>query len=574
MDLDSFFVGYVCTIRLLVAVWTTAASTARGGPRRQAYPRISAADNVAAVDGNNAGNSDQVRLAELVAALSLGVDLGFGQPMEHVLRQCIIALRLAECVGLDEDDRSVVYYTALMVNVGCHSDAHEQAKWFGDDIALKSGKYDYELGSMSGALAMLRIIGSGNPPLHRFRIGMEFAVSGRHELDGMITQHAALARRLAEDLGLSVGVQEAVGAAYEQWDGKGWPGDLTADEIPMASRLAQIGEFVEVAHRIGGTGAAMALAKKRAGSQFDPSLTAVLCANAQMIFKDLDAGQTWDAVIAAEPALGVLLSEPEFDRSLLAIADFVDLKSPYTLGHARAVSNLAAEAGTKLGLNGKEVDALRRAGLACDLGRLGVSNAIWDKPGPLGAGEWERVRMHPYLTERMLHQSTALAPLGAIAVQYRERLDGSGYPRGLAAGAISIPARVLGAADAYQSMCEPRPHREALRPEIAAKELRSEVRRRRMDGDVVEAILGAAGHRVVRRREGPSGLTAREVDVLRLVSRGLSNKEVAAHLVISPKTARNHIEHIYSKIGVSNRTGASLFAMQHGLIPEGDLIIS
>jgi len=510
----------------------------------------------------------KVRLAELVAALSLGVDLGFGQPMEHVLRQCMIALRLAERVGLDEDERSVVYYTALLVNVGCHSDAHEQAKWFGDDISLKSGKYNLELGSIGAALATLRLVGSGNPPLHRFRVGVEFAVSGRHDLDGMIAQHAALARRLAEQLGLSNDVQEAVGASYEQWDGKGWPGNLKGEAIPTASRLAQIAEFVEVAHRIGGTGAAIALAEKRAGSQFDPSLSAALCANAEMILDGLDTGQTWDAVIGAEPALSVCLSEAQFDGALLAIADFVDLKSPYTLGHARAVSELAAEAGAKLGLGDAEIATLRRAGLVHDLGRLGVSNAIWDKPGPLGVGEWERVRMHPYLTERMLYQSPSLAPLGAIAVQHRERLDGSGYPRGLSGGAISRPARILGAVDAYQSMCEPRPHREALSPEVAARELRAEVKAGRMDGEVVEAVLGAAGHRVARRREGPAGLTAREIDVLRLVSRGLSSKEIAARLVISAKTARNHIEHIYVKIGASNRAGASLFAMQHGLLPD------
>ena len=450
-------------------------------------PPTSAAGSVGHVNGASS-DSSRVRLAELVAALSLGIDLGFGQPMEHVLRQCMIALRLAECVGFGEEERSVVYYTALLVNVGCHSDAHEQAKWFGDDIALKSGKYDHELGSLSGALAMLRMVGSGNPPLHRFRVGVEFAVSGRHDLDGMIGQHAALARRLAEELGLSIGVQEAVGAAYEQWDGKGWPGDLKGDEIPVASRLAQIGEFVEVAHRIGGTGAAMALAERRAGSQFDPTLAAALCANAETILDGLDAGPTWDAVIGAEPALGVLLSEEEFDRALLAIADFVDLKSPYTLGHARAVSELAAEAGTKLGLEGNEVETLRRAGLANGLGRLGVSNAIWDKRGPLGAGEWERVRMHPYLTERMLHQSTALAPLGAIAVQHRERLDGSGYPRGLSGGAISMPARVLGAADAYQSMCEPRPHREALSA------------RGRREGAARRGEGGAHGRRLSSRR--------------------------------------------------------------------------
>ena len=520
------------------------------------------------MNGGGWGNSEQIRLAELVAALSLGVDLGFGQPMEHVLRQCMIGLRLAECIGLDEEQRSIVYYTALLINVGCHSDAHEQAKWFGDDIALKSGKYDHELGSLSGALATLRLLGSGNPPLHRFRVGVEFAVSGHRDLNGMIEQHSALARRLAEELRLSVGVQEAVGAAYEQWDGKGWPGKLRGEAIPIAARLSMIGEFVEVAHRIGGTGPAIDLAQKRAGSQFDPMLANALCANAESILGNLDAGHTWDAVIGAEPSLGVRLSSEEFDAALLAIADFVDLKSPYMLGHARAVSELAVSAGAKLGLGDAELATLRRAGLAHGLGRLGVSNAIWDKRGPLGAGEWERVRMHPYLTERMLHQSTALAPLGVIAVQLRERLDGSGYPRGLSGGAISVPARILGAADAYQSMCQPRPYRDALMPEVAAKELRADAKAGRMDGDVVEAVLGAAGHRVARRREGPVGLTAREIDVLRLVARGLSNKEIGARLVISPKTARNHVEHIYAKIGVSNRAGAGLFAMKHGLLPD------
>jgi HD-GYP domain-containing protein (c-di-GMP phosphodiesterase class II) len=522
--------------------------------------------NVGTVNAATEGDPARVRLAELVAALSLGVDLGFGQPMEHVLRQCMIALRLGECVGLDDEQRSVVYYTALLINVGCHSDAHEQAKWFGDDIALKSGKYEYELGSLSGALAMLRLVGSGNPPLHRFRVGVEFAVSGHRELDGMIVQHSVLAERLAEQLRLPKQVQEAVGAAYEQWDGKGWPGNLQGESIPIASRLGMIGEFVEVAHRIGGPGAATSLAVKRAGSQFDPALSAALCANVETIFDGLDAGQTWDAVIGAEPALGVRLSESEFDAALMAVADFVDLKSPYTLGHARAVSELVVEAGHRLGLEHGELAMLRRAGYAHDLGRLGVSNAIWDKRGPLGAGEWERVRMHPYLTERMLHQSAALAPLGAIAVQHRERLDGSGYPRGLSGGAISMPARMLGAADAYQSMCEPRPHRDALIPQVAAENLRDEVKAGRMDGDVVGAVLGAAGHRVARRREGPAGLTAREVDVLRLLARGFSSREIATRLVISPKTARNHIEHIYVKIGASNRAGASLFAVQHGLI--------
>jgi HD-GYP domain-containing protein (c-di-GMP phosphodiesterase class II) len=513
-------------------------------------------------------SSGGARLAELVAALSLGIDLGFGQPMEHVLRQSMIALRLAETVGLDEIERSDVYYTALLINVGCHTDAHEQAKWFGDDIAAKSAKYDYEFGSAAGAVAMLRMIGSGDSLLHRFRVGLEFAVSGHRDFSGMIAQHAAFARRLAEQLGLSQSTQEAIGSSYEQWDGKGWPGELKGDAIPVASRLAQIAEFTEVAHRIGGADAAIALADKRAGGQFDPDFAAAFCSNAGTILDGLDAGDTWDAVIGAEPALGVYLSPAEFDAALLAVADFVDLKSPYMLGHARGVTELAGGAGAQVGLTDAEQVSLRRAGTIHGLGRLGVSNAIWDKRGSLGAGEWERVRLHPYLTERMLSQSDALAPLGTIAAALRERLDGSGYPRRLSGAAIPLAARVLSAADAYQAMCEPRPHRDRLDPEQAATELRGEVKAGRMDGDVVEALLGAAGHRVARRREGPAGLTAREVDVLRLVSRGLSNKEIASRLVISPKTVRNHVEHIYAKIGVSNRAGASLFAIQHGLLPD------
>jgi len=507
-----------------------------------------------------------VRLAELVAALSLGVDLGFGQPMEHVLRECLIALRLADRIGLEEAERSTVYYTALLVNVGCHSDAHEQAKWFGDDIALKSTKYDGDFRSVRAMAAMMSMVGSGNPPLHRVRVGLEFAISGRHDLDGMVARHSAVARALAERLGLPEEVQEAVAASYEQWDGKGWPGGLAGDGIPIAARLAQFAEFVEVAHRLGGNDAAVVLAERRAGSQFDPALSAALCADPQGVLGGLDSAHTWTAVIDAEPALRVTLTGDGFDRALRAIADFVDLKSPYTLGHSRAVTELAGATSEQLRLPEDEAQLLRRAGLVHDLGRLGVSNAIWDKPGPLGVGEWERVRLHPYLTERMLHQSPALAPLGAVAVQHRERLDGSGYPKGLSGGAISRPARILGTIDAYRSMREPRPHRPALSAEEAAGELRADARAGKLDAEAVAAVLAAAGHPVGRRREWPAGLTTREVDVLRLVARGLSSKQIAAQLVITPKTARNHIEHIYTKIDATSRVAASLYATEHGLL--------
>jgi HD-GYP domain-containing protein (c-di-GMP phosphodiesterase class II) len=509
-----------------------------------------------------------VRMAELVASLSLGIDLGFGQPMEHVLRQCLIALRLGEQIGLDEPDRATVYYTALLVNVGCHSDAHEQARWFGDDIAMKSTKYEYEPFTVADAIAMVRLLGSGQTPLHRFRTGLEFAFGGYKDASKMIEQHAALARELGVQLGLPDGVLDGLGSSYERWDGRGWPGELSGDEIPIASRVAQLAEFVEVAYRVGGVDAALEVARKRRATQFDPLLVDALVIDAPKIFVDLDEISSWDTVIDAEPSLAIALTDDECDDALCAIGRFVDLKSPYTGGHSRAVAELAAASGQELGRPADEVRLLHRAGLVHGFGRLGVSNSIWDKPGPLGAGEWERVRMYPYYTERMLQQSATLAPAGRIAVQQYERLDGYGYPRGLSGNAISPPARVLAAAIAYQAMREPRAYREARTPDDAVEQLRAEVRAGRLEGESVDAVLAASGHRVPRRREGPAGLTTREVEVLQLAARGMPNKEIAHRLFISPKTAGNHIANIYTKIGVSNRAGASLYAMQHGLLPE------
>jgi HD-GYP domain-containing protein (c-di-GMP phosphodiesterase class II) len=510
----------------------------------------------------------EVRLAELVAALSLGVDLGFGQPMEHVLRQCLIALRIAERLGLDEQTRAVVYYTSLLINVGCHSDAHEQAKWFGDDLALKADKY-VDQSTLRGIASGFSKVGAGKPPLHRFRIGLEFILSGHREVDAMIARHADLAQAFARQLGLPDAVVGSVGSGYEFWNGRGWPGRLAGDKIPVAARIAACSELVEVAHRVGGHAAVASLARKRSGKQFDPTL-ANLAANDPALFDGLDKVRAWEAVVQGEPALRVVLTEEQFDAALLAIANFIDLKSPYTLGHAAAVGELAASAAGSFGLPASEQRILRRAGWVHDFGRLGVSNSIWDKPGPLGLGEWERVRMHPYITERMLQHSPVLAPLGAIAVQHRERLDGSGYPRALNGGAISVPARILGAADAYQAMRERRPYREARSADEAAKLLRSEVKSGRFDRDAVEAVLDCAGHRVRRRREGPAGLTAREIEVLRLLAQGLSTKQIAERLMMSPKTAGNHIEHIYTKIDANNRVAASLFAMQHGLLQDDD----
>ncbi len=509
-----------------------------------------------------------VGIAELLAALSLGIDLGFSQPMEHVLRQCRIALRIAEHLDVDEAGRAAVYYTALLVNVGCHTDSYEQAQWFGDDIAMRATKYGHEPMSLGDIAAMLRLLGSGGTPLHRVRVAFDFATSGWKEVDGMIAGHAQAARALGEELGLPDDVLAALAASYERWDGHGYPGDLAGPEVPLVSRICQLAEFMEVAHRSGGVDAAVSVAQRRSGKQFDPSMVAVVTADAEKVLHGLDEIGSWDAVIDAEPALSHRLAPAEVDAALAAIGRFVDLKSPYTLGHSGAVADLAAGAAEAMGLAAAETRAVRRAGWVLGFGRLGVSNSIWDKPGPLSASQWERVRLHPYLTERMVSQSSVLAPVGRIAVQVRERLDGSGYPRGLSGASIGPPARILGVADAYQAMRERRPHRPALDREEAGGELRAEVQAGRLDGDAVDAVLGIAGHRVSRRRQGPDGLTHREVEVVRLISRGCSNKQIALALGISAKTAGTHVENIYAKIGASSRATASMYAVQPGLLPE------
>jgi len=512
--------------------------------------------------------TDGIRLAELLGVMSLGADLGMGQPMEHVLRQCLIALRLADRAGLDESQRLVVYYTSMVAWVGCHVDAYEQAKWFGDDLALKA---DFRMVDLAGPTAqmmfILRHLGAGRSTLERAGVGIDFARGGGVQAArDMISNHWRAADDLAERLGLGAPVRESVEQTFERWDGEGVPKGAKGDDILTTSQLVNLADVVEVFHRAGGIEAAVQVARRRSGTQFAPELVELFCREAAEILGDPVPSSSWDMVIAAEPGPGIWLSDAEFDTALGAVAAFIDLKSPYTIGHSRAVADLAEAAARHRGLSEAEAQTVRRAGLVHDLGRLGIPNTIWDKPGELTDVEAERVRMHPYLTERMLAFSGVLAPLAAIAVQHHERLDGSGYPRGLGGDTLSPAGRILAAADTYRAWLEPRPHRSAGTVDEVAARLRAEARAGRLDGGVVDAVLRAAGHRVSSRTDWPAGLTAREVQVLRLLARGLSNSQIADELVISRKTVGNHIEHIYAKIGVSNRALASLFASRHGLI--------
>jgi HD-GYP domain-containing protein (c-di-GMP phosphodiesterase class II) len=519
--------------------------------------------------GMTASAQPGIRLGELLGALSLASDLGMGQPLEHVLRQTLIALRLARRLGVAAAECEVVYHAGMLAWVGCHVDAYEQAKWFGDDTALKSDLRFVDLGRQGArSVFMVRHLGVGRPAGERARLGLAFVVEGRHDADQMFDNHWRAADALAERLGLTQRVRDCIEQTFERWDGRGVPRGLRGEQIEFGARLVNLADVVEVFHRAGGVAAALAVATDRRGTQFDPSLVDVLLEDPGGILDDLDEEGTWTAVIEDEPAVGPRLTEAGLDAALEAVADFADVKSPYTVGHSRAVGDLAGDAAKAYGLGDEVARTVRRAGLVHDLGRLGVPNTVWDKQTPLSPAEVERVRMHPYLTERMLAYSPGLRRLGAVAVQHHERLDGSGYPRGLTAEALTREGRLLAAADCFRTRLEPRPYRAARTAPQAADELVAEARAGRLDGGAVRAVLDAAGHREGRRIPQPAGLTPREVEVLRLLASGLSTREIAERLVISRRTASHHIEHIYAKTGTANRALATLFAATHGLLGD------
>src|SRR6516165_5791426 len=259
-----------------------------------------------------------------------------GLPMEHVLRQCLISMRLADGLGLDGSDRGVVYYTALLAWVRCHVDAYEQSKWFGDDLALKADARSVDFASPAAARRfMVDHFGSGLSLIDRAKLGAELMRTGLPRRLAAMERHCYAACDLAVQLGLGEDVRRSVAQTYERWDGKGAPAGAKGEEILTTAHIVNLADVVEVFYRMGGSAAATEVARQRRGTQFDPALVDVFCSSATELFAELDGVTTWDAVIADEPGLAAWLSYAEFDAALESIADFVDLKSPYTIGHSR-----------------------------------------------------------------------------------------------------------------------------------------------------------------------------------------------------------------------------------------------
>ncbi len=512
-----------------------------------------------------------VRLAELMAALSIATDLGMGQPLETALSSCVVAVRLGDALSLDTSTMRDVYYQALLRYIGCNAETYLLAALVGDELALRHDFAAVDPGEVPAvvdlAVRFIRQANAGEPPSRMEAViarGLLTLPQLTHE---SFAGHCEVAQRLARRLGLSESLIVCLGQLYERWDGKGQPHGLNGDDVAPPVLVVTLAQDAVVWNRIGGPDAAVETVRKRSGGAYDPNMAAGFCDNASAILAGLDQEPTWESVLALEPGRRDRLTGEEFDRACEALADFADIKSPYTLGHSTGVAALAAGAGERYGLTETDVTSLHRAGLLHDIGRVGVSTGLWGKEGPLSEREWEQVRLHAYYTDRVLARPEPLRRLGAMASQHHERMDGSGYHRALAGQAILPAARILAAADAYHAMIEPRPYRDPLSASDAETELRREVRDGRLDGDAVYAVLAEAGHRVTpTRRERPAGLSRREVEVLRLMARGFSNRDIGEQLFLAPDTVKHHIRHIYDKTAVSTRAGATMFAMENSLL--------
>ncbi|MBF6182451.1 HD domain-containing phosphohydrolase [Nocardia otitidiscaviarum] len=507
-----------------------------------------------------------VSLAALLAAFSFAMDLGLGQPMAHVLRSWRLAARLGEQVGLSAEERSELYYIAVLAWAGCVADAPEVAAWFGDDIAFRADSYRVDLRGVGGAMFFLSHAGSSGPLPRRVRKTVTIAARGGRDIERGLISHCLTTSTMAERLGLGPAVGDSLRQFFARWDGKGVPGGVGGDRIGLGVRLFHLADVVEVVYRTAGMDAALDVVRSRRGTQFDPAVVDAFRAAAAELLSELDADPDYGEIIADDPALRRHLTDLELDTALEVIADFTDLRSPYRAGHSRGVADLADRAAAVAGLAASDATVLRRAALLHDIGLHGVPATILDKPGALTVAERERLRLSSYYTERVLARPAALARIGAVAALAHERLDGSGSHRGLTGPALPVAARILAAADIYRAMSEPRAYRDALPPSRIVAELRAGVRGGRLDATAVDAVLTAAGQQRHRRRRGPDGLTPRELEVLVLIARGASTRQVARALGITPKTAGTHIERIYAKTGSSSRSTVTLYAVAHGLL--------
>ncbi|MDQ6773033.1 MAG: LuxR C-terminal-related transcriptional regulator [Candidatus Dormibacteraeota bacterium] len=480
-------------------------------------------------------------------------------------------MQFARLAGLGSEDVSDVYYLALLYHVGCTAAAASQARvGGGDDVSARRwfSEADYTDRGQLLRLAATRVGRDWGAQVRAQAVlGLVTAPKGFiAEAIGGICEVGA---RLGTRLGAGPRVTEALEHAYARWDGKIFANLPSGQSISGLARVVHVVRVARAFGRAGGREAADAVVRTRSGTELDPTLCDLWLGHSEELLQPRGRESPWDLAVDAEPHPHRFVQPSHIDVVTAAFADFVDLKASFTVGHSSRVAELAVAAGGGVGFAAGEVTALRRAALTHDLGNASVPNRILTKNGRLDRSEWERIRQHSYHSQRVLAVAEPLREIGELAGMHHERLDGSGYHRGLPAAAIPFSARVLATAEAYQSMVEERPWRAALSPTEAAAELRREAREGRLDRHAAEAVLVVAGQPLARRREArtwPAGLTDREVEVLRRLARGRSNKEIARELHLAEATVHSHVINLYGKIEVNTRAGAALFALERDLI--------
>lgn len=507
--------------------------------------------------------ADVTTVTEVFAALSLTTDLASGLPFEKGLRTCLVATAFAQRLGLPAGDRAVVHTAALLRSIGCTSHAPENAGQFDDDMAFQ---------------AALKRLDPGDPAVFGAQMGTFGSWAGDRqpamaqrflEIAGTVGPQAGRAgcevsRALGGGLGLAPAVIDALDDVYERWDGLGIPDGRRGAQLSLPGRIVHVAEQAVFAHADGGVPAAVAEVGRRAGGHLDPDLAATFVAAAVEVLAGLETPDLLAAVVAAEPVPAPPVASAQRERLCAALATVADLKGTHLVGHSPHVARIADAAAAAAGLADR--DDLRCAALLHDLGRVAVPSSVWDRPGPLGPADQERVRLHTYWTDRVLRRCPGLAPLAELAAGHHERCDGSGYHRGARASELPFPARILAAADVFAALTEDRPYRAAHTVDAARAVLAEEATAGRLDREACAAVLDGAGLPALPRA-WPCDLTDREVDVLRLAARGLSNRAIADRLVISERTVGHHLAHVYDKTGRRTRAGAAVFAVEHGLLP-------
>jgi response regulator RpfG family c-di-GMP phosphodiesterase/DNA-binding CsgD family transcriptional regulator len=516
---------------------------------------------------------ESLRAADVIATVCLATDLGMGFPLDHGCHATLMAVRFCDVLGVDVETTNQVYYGSMLMYTGCTSDAALGPPILGGNkvetlVPHLFGSYKERFGALVRSLPSpdASPIGQTVETISRFP---RLIANSREQQAALCEVAEMLSRRL----GLPSDIYGLFTFLTERWDGNSILKRAEGDDVPLAVRIFVFCRDVAFQRLIGGDAHAVQVARERTGHAFDPDIAKAFVSHADEVF-DVTVGieSSWDAILEAEPKPWNILEEEEIGSALAAIGDFADLISPTLAAHSAGLSDLVARAGAVAGMDMGEIRDLSRAARVHDVGRVAISPEVWEKTTPLSRDEHEQVRLHPYHTERILSQSPFFRPLGDIARDHHERLDGSGYHRGVEAASLRAPARLLAAADTFRAMIESRPHRPARDPADAAKELARLADEGRLDHAMVAAVIEAAGQ-PVPDMERPAGLTGREAEVIGLLARGMQTKQIATALGISPKTADTHIQSGYRKMGVSTRAAATLFAMEHGMVPSGELPI-